>query len=882
MKIVTKEWAQKFEEAEYLNDILDGLKEIQEKNGYTDKEMDEDLDVALWRAYVYNNMDSYDFYELSEKTLARVKDKGVKSGIWCYRYSCALVYLRRYDEALEYSRLGTEVEPDYPWGWLQLGRLCYKFNLLDEAFKAIDKGLELVPNDYEFLTLKDDIENDRGYAYTNSHYINEETDKNSQDRLISIDDERAYNEFLNKSELEKRLDILHKEDKNQEIIDIITSLPKEELNYIILGKLARAYNNNDQYEKGLEVLLSLKEEGEKDSLWNFRAGYSCYYLGKLEEAESYFKKALEINPNEPDAEMLLRYTYSDLGNRKFEEGDNEGGIDFYKKMLDTIKNDRDLIYVKSELAWAYDHIGEYENSLQCLDEVTKLGRDDIWVHSELGFCLGGLKRFDQAILEFEKAIEMGRADEWVFERLAVCYREIENYDKALENYEKALEIEPDEIYVISELAWIYDNVKNDTAKGLEYLQRAKELGRDDIWINSEFGWVYNHSQKNQEALEFLEKAKELGREDGWIYYELGYALVRLNRVDEGLKNYLKAKELGKDDIGTNVEIGYWLNATDKSEEALPYLEKARELRGEADIWIDSELGFTFDRLKRYEDGLVYLKKAEELGRDDEWLFSELGFCLKNLENYEEALEYYLKAEEKGRADEWLNLEVGEILGELERYEEAIIRLQHLLSLEDSDKTFINSQIGYFYGRLNNAQEALKYLYEAEKLGRDDIWLYCEIGWNLADESIKKYEEALEYLDRAVKLGRDDVWINGQLGFIYSKLERYEEAITYFEKANFMDTEDSWLIYQLGSIYRKSGEVLKAIKILEDSLEKNQFKGWVELELAWCYALIDEREKAQKYLDEAHLYIEGEILNSEELKKDVENIKKLIQSMTLLS
>ena len=882
MGIITKELVKEFEEAEYLSDILNRIKEIQKENGYTDEEMDNDLDVALWRAYVYNNMNSYDFYELSEKTLAKVKEEGIKNGIWCYRYSCALVYLRRYDEALEHSRLGTKVEPDYPWGWLQLGRLCYKYNLLDEAFRAIDKGLELVPNDYEFLTLKDDIENDRGYAYTNYHYINEEVDKNYQNKLLDIDDESMYNEFLNKSELEKRLDILHKENKNQEIIEIINSLPKEELTYDILGKLARAYNNNDQYEKGLEVLLSIKDEGEEDSLWNFRAGYSCYYSGKLEEAERYFRRALEINPDEPDADMLLRYTYSDLGNKKFEEGDNEGGISFYKKMLDTIKNDSDLIYVKSELAWAYDHIGEYENSLQCLGEVMKLGRDDIWVHSELGFCLGGLKKFDEAIVEFEKAIELGRNDDWVFERVATCYKELENYDKALENYEKVIEIEPNDIYVLSELAWIYDNIKDDTTKGLEYLYRVKELGRDDIWVNSELGWVYNHIQKNQEALEFLERAKEQGRDDSWIYYELGYALARLNRVDEGLECYLKAKELGKDDIGTNVEIGYWLNTINKSEKALSYLEKARELRGEADQWIDSELGFTFDRLKRYEDGLVYLEKAEELGRDDEWLFSELGFCLKNLEKYDESLKYYLKAEEKGRDDEWLNLEIAEVLGGIERYEEAITRLQNLLTLENSDKTFINSQIGYYYGRLNNAQEALKYLYEAEKLGRDDIWLYCEIGWNLADESIKKYEEALEYLDKTIKLGRDDIWINGQLGFVYSKLENLKEAIKYFEKANFIDPNDSWLLYQLGSIYRKVGEIEKAIKLLKQLAEKEDFKGWCEFELAWCYALIDEKEIAQKYLDEANLYIGSEILHNSDLKKDFDIIKQLIGSTNYLA
>ena len=380
-KIITEERAEKLENFEYLNDVLEYLDEIQKENNYTDDEMDNDLDVALWRAYVYNNMDSYDYYDLSEKTLAKVKEEGIKNGVWCYRYSCALVYLRRFDEALEYSRLGTKVDPSYPWGWLQLGRLCYKYNLLDEAFHAIDKGLELVPNDYEFLTLKDDIENDRGYAYTNSHYINEEADKNLKERLINIDDEELYNHFTNKSELERELDMLHKRDKHEKIIEIITSLPEEELNYDILGKLARAYNNNNQCEKGLEVLMKMKDEGENTALWNFRVGYSYYYSNpsdiskkfkNLEEAKKYFERCLELNPEEPDADVLLRYTYSDLGNKKLEEGEREEGIEYLKKARELAKGEDEIIYSESELAWAYDCLGEHEKSYEYLQNVISL------------------------------------------------------------------------------------------------------------------------------------------------------------------------------------------------------------------------------------------------------------------------------------------------------------------------------------------------------------------------------------------------------------------------------------------------------------------------------------------------------------------------------
>ncbi|WP_367181857.1 tetratricopeptide repeat protein [Fusobacterium sp.] len=881
MGLITKELNKKLENYEYLEDILSELENLQKENNYTDEKMANDLDVALWRAYVYNNRDSYDFYELSEKTLAKVKEEGIKNGVWCYRYSCALVYLRRFDEALEYSRLGTKIDPSYPWGWLQLGRLCYKYNFLDEAFSAIDKGLELVPNDYEFLTLKDDIENDRGYAYANSHYINEETDKNLEKRLINVDDEELYNNFLNKSDLEKKLDILHEEDKNQEIIDIINSLPKEELTYNIIGKLARAYNNNGECEKGLEILLSVKDEGENTSLWNFRVGYSYYYSGKLEEAQKYFERCLELNPDEPDADALLRYTYSDLGSKKLDEEKNEEGLEYFNKIFTLAKNSDDFINAESDLGWAYAQIGNCEEALIHLEKAKELGRDDIWLHSEFGFCFGSLGRFEEALEEFKKSIELGRDDEWIFERMGVTYKSLGKFEEALEYYSKALELDSENIYLLSEMAWIYDNVKNNTEKGLEYLNKAKELGRDDVWLNSEFGWVYDHIKEYEKALPYLEKAKELGRDDEWIYFELGYSLARQNKVKEAIEYFKKAEELGKNDVMLYTELGYWLNISEKSQEALSYLEKAKELIGKDDIWIYSELGDCLSRLKRFEESLIYLEKAKELGRDDDWIFTQLGFTSKNLLNYENALEYYLKANEIGRNDEWINMEIAECLDHLGKLEEALARLQSIQTNDNENKIFIDCNIGYLYGKMNNSKEALIYLYDAEKLGRGDIWLYSEIGWNLADDSTT-YDKALEYFNKAVSLGRDDEWIHGQIGFVLGKLGKKKEAIKHFEKAIFIKPEDSWLSYQLGSLYRKAGEIPKAIEILENVLIKNEFKGWIELELAWCYALIDEKEKSKKYLDEADSFIGMEKEKDPEIKKDFESIKQLLQSMTLLS
>ena len=78
-------------------------------------------------------------------------------GTWYYRYSAALTYCGRLDEALEYAEKGAVEEPGYPWIWLQLGKLRSHFGDREGALEAARRGLALEPEDYEFLTLQQEI-----------------------------------------------------------------------------------------------------------------------------------------------------------------------------------------------------------------------------------------------------------------------------------------------------------------------------------------------------------------------------------------------------------------------------------------------------------------------------------------------------------------------------------------------------------------------------------------------------------------------------------------------------------------------------------------------------------------------------------------------------
>ena len=181
----------------YFYKMLNYLEEFIEKgieeNKFTLEEAREDLDIALWYSYACNNIGDYEHYYMA-KEFMKYSEKNAKGcGTWYYRYACALIYCSKLEEALKYSEQGVIEEPDYPWGWLELAKLRLHFGNKQGAVEANNKGLELVPGDYEFLRQAEEIENYYSIEALSYHYINEDSDKKllqgldyGEDKLNSI------------------------------------------------------------------------------------------------------------------------------------------------------------------------------------------------------------------------------------------------------------------------------------------------------------------------------------------------------------------------------------------------------------------------------------------------------------------------------------------------------------------------------------------------------------------------------------------------------------------------------------------------------------------------------------------------------------------------
>ena len=172
--------------------LEDFIKTGIEEGRFTEKQANQDLQIALWYAFACLNLDDYIHYYQAAQWMKDSEKNATGCATWYYRYSVALMYCSRLEEALNYAEKGAKEEPEYPWIWLQVGKLRAHFGDKAGALDAVKQGLKLEPGDYEFLTLQQEIESGATLEQMEYHWINPDADQTLQQGLDEDADGKQY------------------------------------------------------------------------------------------------------------------------------------------------------------------------------------------------------------------------------------------------------------------------------------------------------------------------------------------------------------------------------------------------------------------------------------------------------------------------------------------------------------------------------------------------------------------------------------------------------------------------------------------------------------------------------------------------------------------
>ena len=172
--------------------LEDFIKSGVEEGRFSEKQAHQDLQIALWYSFACNNLDDYIHYYRAAEWMKDSEKNAAGCATWYYRYSVALMYCGRLEEARSYAEKGAREEPDYPWIWLQVGKLRAHFGDQAGALVAVEQGLKLEPGDYEFLTLQEEIEAGATLEQMEYHWIDPNADQMLQQGLGQDVDDKQH------------------------------------------------------------------------------------------------------------------------------------------------------------------------------------------------------------------------------------------------------------------------------------------------------------------------------------------------------------------------------------------------------------------------------------------------------------------------------------------------------------------------------------------------------------------------------------------------------------------------------------------------------------------------------------------------------------------
>ena len=187
----------------------------------------------------------------------------------------------------------------------------------------------------------------------------------------------------------------------RELIDLD---PKDIRSYVAYGSVlsdAKDYKEMAvTYDKAIEILGPMPKRSD----WSiyFQRGIAYERLKEWEKAEPSFKKALELNPDQPQVLNYLGYSWVDK-NMNLDEG-----LNMIRRAVDLKPDDG---YIVDSLGWAYFRLGQFDEAVAELERAAELMAGDPTINDHLGDAYWRVGRKLEAVFQWNQTLELKPEEE---------------------------------------------------------------------------------------------------------------------------------------------------------------------------------------------------------------------------------------------------------------------------------------------------------------------------------------------------------------------------------------------------------------------------------------------------------------------------------------
>lgn len=455
--------------------------------------------------------------------------------------------------------------------------------------------------------------------------------------------------------------------------------------------------------------------------------------GRLSDAESAYKKILDIAPNHADTLNLM-------GLVAFQKEEHDTAVWFIQK---AIQIDPSHPLYRINLGNAFNEQNKTDEAADSYRRALSIQPDNAEALNNLGNALYFQGKMDEAISCYKKAIKLNVENPDAFNNLGSALRKLDRLEEATYCFRKALGLNPNHVQALNNL-----------------------------------GLVLKEQNRAAEAILYYRKILEIRPDNGDAYINLAVALKADGRLDEGVSACRKVLELYPENIKTYFILGDLLKDQGKSEEAITCYNNAIAVDPNCpDVYIS--LGNVFAERGNNKDAVLSYKKAIMLNADYPEAYNNLGNALKRQGDMEEAILCYRKAL-KLEPDNMIALNnLGNALKARGKLEEAVACYENALSIDPEYAEAYNN-LGNALSSKGKTDEAVLCFQKALKLRPDNVKTYNNFGGALRKQG--KLSEAVEAFKKSLEIEPCYAEAYNNMAGVLLKQGNVPKAIESYQKA----------------------------------------------------------------------------------------------------
>jgi tetratricopeptide (TPR) repeat protein len=443
----------------------------------------------------------------------------------------------------------------------------------------------------------------------------------------------------------------------------------------------------------------------------FEQALALCQAGRFAEAESAFRRILEIAPGHCEALHFLGMVCSRLGN--------------------------------------------HTEALRHIDAALQINAEAPAVHSSRGNVLAALKRLDEALASFDRAIALDPHAPMVFSNRGNAQLELRQFEEAVASYEEAIALDPDDaeacygrgsalqqlvrldealagyeraIAIRPDYAEAFNN-RGVTLQELERFDEALASYQKAIAIRPGFPEALNNcgsalqaAKRFEEALASYDRAIALKPDFAEAWSNRGAALRELKRFDQALASYAKAIALRPQHAEAHVELGKLLVTLGRLEHAIAHFEKALAI-DPRNAEAHTQLAYLIDVPGRFEEAVTHCEQALAIEPDNAKARNALGGVLRALGRVDEAINAFERAiacDPRQTAAYW-NLVCSKNLGAADPPFLAMNELaRDMASLEVEQQVYLHFALGKAFADIGEHQRSIGHLLQGNSLKRQQV------------------------------------------------------------------------------------------------------------------------------------------------------------------